>query len=257
MLQLFAAMAKQAEGRNTVLDLQCSAAAQEVQERRQKNRCILLKLLRSTYFLVKDQIPHTTTFLQLIQLQVANGDKVLEQHINESLLNAKYTSTFSTASMIEAIDTWLERRLLESLRSSPFFSIMADECEDISTQEELTICCRWMVNGCPEEHFLTVLHIKSTDAEEITRALTIYIGEKQLEYTKLVGQGYDGASAFSGVHSGVQKRTRVHAAHALYIHCSCHRLQLASMQAAESIPAVKKMFGTMGNLWKLFYYSPK
>ena len=50
---------------------------------------------------------------------------------------------------------------------------------------------------------------------------------------------------------------RVHAAHALYIHCSCLRLQLASMQAAESIAPVKKMFGTMGNLWKLFYYSPK
>ena len=50
---------------------------------------------------------------------------------------------------------------------------------------------------------------------------------------------------------------RVHAAHALYIHCSCHRLQLAFMQAAESIAPVKKMFGTMGNLWKLFYYSLK
>ena len=55
----------------------------------------------------------------------------------------------------------------------------------------------------------------------------------------------------------MQKRLRVHAAHALYIHCSYHRLQLASMQAAESISAIKKMFGTMSNLWKLFYYSPK
>ena len=134
---------------------------------------------------------------------------------------------------------------------------MADECKDISTQEELSICCRWLVNGCPEEHFLTVLHVKSTDAKEITRALTTYISDKELEYTKVVGQGYDGASPFSGAHSGVQKRMRVHAAHALYIHCSCHRLQLASMQAAESIAPVKNMFGTMGNLWKLFYYSPK
>ena len=252
-----AAMAKQAEGGNTVLDLQCSTAALEVQELRQKNHCILLKLLRLTYFLVKDRIPHMTTFPHSIQLQVTNGDKVLEQHISESPSNAKYISTFIIAGMIEAIDTWLERRLLESLRSSPFFSILADECKDISTQEELSICFHWMVNGVPEEHFLKVLHIKSTDAKEITRALTTYISDKELEYTKLVGQGYDGASPFSGVHSGVQKRMRVHAAHALYTHCSCHRLQLASMQAAESIPAVKKMFGKMGNLWKLFYYSPK
>ena len=49
------------------------------------------------------------------------------------MLSAKYTSTFSIAAMIEAIDTWLERRLLESLKSSSFFSITADECKDIST----------------------------------------------------------------------------------------------------------------------------
>ena len=101
-----------------------------------------------------------------------------------------------------------------------------------------------MVNGVLEEHFLTVLHIKHTDAREITRTLTTYISDKELQYKKLVGQWCDGASAFSGVHSGVQKRMRVHAAHALYIYCSCLRLQLASIQAAESIPI---MFFTMGS----------
>ena len=29
------------------------------------------------------------------------------------------------------------------------------------------------------------------------------------------------------------------------------------MQAANSVPEIKKMFGTMGNIWKLFFYSPK
>ena len=37
---------------------------------------------------------------------------------------------------IEAIDTWIERRLMSSLKSSPFFSLLADECQDVSTQEE-------------------------------------------------------------------------------------------------------------------------
>lgn len=50
---------------------------------------------------------------------------------------------------------------------------------------------------------------------------------------------------------------RVHAPHALFIHCSCHRLQLASIQAAQSVVPVKRMFGTMTSLWKLFHYSPK
>ena len=49
----------------------------------------------------------------------------------------------------------------------------------------------------------------------------------------------------------------VHAPHAIYIHCSCHKLQLASVQAAESIPEIKKFIVMMGNLWKFFFYSPK
>ena len=119
------------------------------------------------------------------------------------------------------------------------------------------ICCRWIVNGCPEEHFLTVLHVKSTDAEAITDTLTSFISEKNLDCRKLVGQGYDGAATFLGNRTGVQTRMKVHAAHALYIHCSCHRLQLASIQAADAVGTVRRMFGTMTNLWKLFYYSPK
>ena len=73
----------------------------------------------------------------------------------------------------------------------------------------------------------------------------------------MIGHGYDGAAAFSGRLSGVQKRIRTLAAHALYIHCSCHRLQHASIQTAESVKEVKMMFGVTTNLWKLFYYSPK
>ena len=129
-------------------------------------------LLRSAYFFAKNRIPHTTVYPHLVNLEVANGDNLLEQHIKQNPSNAQYSSKFSVTMLIEAIDTWLERKLLTSLMSSPFFSILADECQDIYTQEELSICCRWIVNGCPEEHFLTVLRVKSTDAESITDTLT-------------------------------------------------------------------------------------
>ncbi len=48
-------------------------------------------------------------------------------------------------------DSWVN---LSSLKSSPFFSILADECEDISTKEELTIFFRWIINDKPEEQTL-------------------------------------------------------------------------------------------------------
>ena len=54
----------------------------------------------------------------------------------------------------------------------------------------------------------------------------------------------------------LKKRIRTVAGHAIYMHCSCHRLQLASIQDAESVPRIQKMFGMMTNLWKLFFFSP-
>ena len=47
--------------------------------------------------------------------------------------------------LLEAINSWLDRKLIESVKSSPYFSVLADECVYISTTEELSICCRWIV----------------------------------------------------------------------------------------------------------------
>ena len=251
-----ALVARMAE-HQSVVDLQFAAAARNINAKREKNRSVLLKLLRSVYFLVKHRIPHTTTFEDLLALQIANGDIILKQHNLEAPGNAQYTSKFSVTNLIESTATWIDRNLLDSLKKSPYFSIMADECEDVSTQEELSVCCRWIVNGQPEEHFLENLHILSGNAETITETLESFITSRNLDYKKLVGQGYDGAAVFSGCKSGVNVRMQTHSPHAKYIHCACHRLQLASVQAAQSIPEIKRVFGLMGNLWKLFYYSPK
>ena len=127
-----AVMARQVESGKSVLQREQAA------ERRQRNRDVLLKLLRSAYFLTKNRIPHTIVYPHLVNLQVANGDNLLEQHIKQNPSNAQYTSKFSVTMLIEAIDTWPERVLLTSLKSSPFFSILADECQDICTEEELS-----------------------------------------------------------------------------------------------------------------------
>ena len=52
-------MAQQCE-QQCVAEMYTSAATQEAAKRKEKNRDILLKLLRSIYFLVKNRIPHST-----------------------------------------------------------------------------------------------------------------------------------------------------------------------------------------------------
>ena len=174
----------------------------------------------------------------LIELQVLNGDKFLEKHLSEGPSNTRFTSRFCARVLIEAIDILIERNLICSLQKSPHVSILADECQDISTQKELFICGRWLVNGKPEEHFLTALHVRSTNAGTIAEALQS-LQQKQLDLRKLFGQGYDGAATLAGEISGVYKEIQTSSAHAIYIQCSCHRLQLASIQAAASVKEIR------------------
>ena len=42
-------------------------------------------------------------------------------------------------SMIEVIDTWVERKLLESLKASTFFSSLTDECNDVYSHGKNTL----------------------------------------------------------------------------------------------------------------------
>ena len=79
--------------------------------------------MRSKYLLPKNHIPHSTTYKELIELHVLNGDELLEKHLSEGPSNAQYTSGFSARVLIEAIDIWIERKLMRCLHEGPYFSI--------------------------------------------------------------------------------------------------------------------------------------
>ena len=69
--------------------------------------------------------------------------------------------------------------------------------------------------------------------------------------------GFDGVATFSGDKTGVQKRLKEPSLHAMFVHCRCHVLQLASVQAANATPGIKHVYTTLMTLWKFFHCSPK
>ena len=74
---------------------------------------------------------------------------------------------------------------------------MADECTDVTTIEELTICCHWVESGVPEEHFIEILPLKKANAESIYSALVEYSRKKNIQLGRHRGMGFDGAATFS------------------------------------------------------------
>ena len=69
--------------------------------------------------------------------------------------------------------------------------------------------------------------------------------------------GFDGAATFSGDKTRVQGRLKELSPHAKFVHCHCHVLQLASVQAANAAPGIKHVYTTPMTLRKFFHYFPK
>lgn len=67
----------------------------------------------------------------------------------------------------------------------------------------------------------------------------------------MIGQGYDGAGAMSGVHIGCQTRVRAVHPSAIYVHCSAHNLNLA-LANASSITEVKNVMGLISDVHDFF-----
>ena len=54
--------------------------------------------------------------------------------------------------------------------------------------------------------------------------------------------GFEGAATFTGDKTGVQRRLKELSPHALFVHCRCHVLQLAYVQAANATPGIKHVY---------------
>ena len=72
-----------------------------------------------------------------------------------------------------------------------------------------------LANGKTRGAFLTVLHVRSTEAGVIAEALQSFLQQKQLDLRKLIVQEYDGAATFAGKISGVHKGIQTSSAHAI------------------------------------------
>ena len=128
---------------------------------------------------------------------------------------------------------------------------MADEATDISSEEELSVYARWLENNKPVEH------AKDITAKGIASDLCTFLESKCTNLENMHGLGFDGASTMSGHRTGVQTRLRLHSPSAICIHCRCHQLHLAALNAASAHIQVKRVLGTLLTVWKAFHYSPK
>lgn len=86
---------------------------------------------------------------------------------------------------------------------------MADETQDCSTTEQMSICVRY-VSTLDEvcEDFIGFVKLEKMDAHDIADTLLSTVEGWGLDMFSLVAQGYDGASVMSSGKNGVQAKVK-------------------------------------------------
>ena len=84
-----------------------------------------------------------------MDLVVSCGGEDLRRILERAGKNATYMSKIAVAEFVEAVGLWAEESLLKRLHQASNFSIMADNCTDVITIEELSIFFCWVEDGVP------------------------------------------------------------------------------------------------------------
>ncbi|XP_062203795.1 uncharacterized protein LOC133906003 [Phragmites australis] len=114
------------------------------------------------------------------------------------------------------------------------FLILADESSDVSLNEQLALCLRYVdKNGKPVEIFLGVVNVEDTTSSTLKTAIENLLMDHQLSLSMVRGQGYDGASNMKSHINSLKKLIMDESPSAYYIHCFAHQLQLTLVAVAK------------------------
>ena len=183
-------------------------------------------------------------------------DQVFKNDFLSAGRNSQYISPRMQNEIISICNDLILKRLVDSINRSRFFSVLADETTDISCQEQLTLCARYVSDDFAiEESFLQFIPITDLSGKNLASTILNNLSDIGIDVSKMRGQGYDGATAMSGRLNGAQAYIREIIPTALYLHCAAHSLNLAVSNSCNLSP-VRNCMETIASVYN-FFNAPK
>ena len=146
----------------------------------------------------------------------------------------------------------LLRQLLDEIRKSLWFSILADEATDISYHEQLSLSIRWVDDDFTiHEDVLGLIQLPDTKSVTIFCAIKDVLIRCSLPLSQCRGQAFDGAANMSGIRNSVQALIKSEAKHALYVHCLAHNLNLCLKDVTNACELIHTVMDFIYNLVQL------
>ncbi|XP_042423326.1 zinc finger MYM-type protein 1-like [Zingiber officinale] len=181
-------------------------------------------------------------FLELIEWYTQRNDEVAETMNENAPGNNQMKSPTIQKDLTRACAAEVTNVILNDIKDNTF-SLMVDECRDISVKEQMRVVLRY-VNKYERviEGFLTIVHVSDTSAISLKKAIDELFAKHKLSLSRLRGQGYDGASNMRGEYNGLKALILKENSSVRYAHCFAHQLQLVVVAVAKSNRIVSDFF---------------
>ncbi|CAF1432948.1 unnamed protein product, partial [Didymodactylos carnosus] len=158
--------------------------------------------------------------------------------------------------LLNVIKDRVVNTIVKRIGKNPW-TIILDSTQDTSKKEAVVILVRYLETDdegrvFPVERIINASSLTRTTSQELLNRVENLVNKLQLDYSKLVGQAYDGANNMFGGITGLQTRLQAKAPHALYVWCHAHRLNLVSTQAMSCTTEMKNCIGVLGELHSFF-----
>ena len=135
---------------------------------------------------------------------------------------------------------------------------MADKSADISNEEQVVICIRWIDEELfAHEDFISLKPVAKCTSEIIVDVIKAAIEQIRLKLSDLRGQCYDRAAVMAGYKNGVAAKIKEQNLKYLYTHCYEHALPLSVKDACYDLPTITDTFAVAKEICKLIKKSPQ
>ncbi|KAL6521902.1 hypothetical protein OROMI_031779 [Orobanche minor] len=129
---------------------------------------------------------------------------------------------------------------------------------DVVDKEQLALCLRYVnKKGEVKERFLGIVFLEDTSSLTIKTTIQSLLMFHSLSWSRVRGQGFDGASNMQGSINGLKALILKESPCAYYIHCFAHQLQLTLVAVAKKNKCCGWLFDMLAILLNLVGGSPK
>ena len=239
----------------------------EAEKQRFKNRQMLVEILTNIRFLARQglllrgswnkeyNIEIDSNFHQLILLRYEN-QRDLQSWLDQS--TDKYTSPKMQNEMLQVLALGILKELSSRIPSSEFYTVMADESADVSNEEQVVVCVRWIDDELfAHEDFVSLKPVAKCTSEMIVDVIKAAIEQTKLKLSDLRGQCCDGAAVMAGHKNRVAAKIKEQNPKCLYTHCYGRALNLSVKDACNDVPNLTETFAVAKEICKLIKKSPQ